>query len=61
MMKERSMRNVFNAAQFREIGTYRNLVEKPKGKRLLGRHRSRWEDDIKINNRLLFVRYILSI
>jgi hypothetical protein len=25
------------------------MVEKPKGKRLLGRHMSRWEDNIKID------------
>jgi hypothetical protein len=30
------------------INRYRVLVEKPEKKRLLGRHTSRWEDDIKI-------------
>jgi hypothetical protein len=29
-------------------GVYRVLVGKPKGKRLLGRPRRRWEDNIKI-------------
>jgi hypothetical protein len=30
-------------------GIYRVLVEKPKGKIPLGRPRSRWEDDIKMD------------
>jgi hypothetical protein len=30
---------------------YRILVGKPKGKRLLGRHRSRWEDNITMDLR----------
>jgi hypothetical protein len=30
---------------------YRILVGKPKGKRPLGRHRRRWEDNIKNNIR----------
>jgi hypothetical protein len=28
-------------------GVFRVLVEKPEGKRPLGRHRRRWEDNIK--------------
>ena len=28
---------------------YRVLVEKPEGKRALGRHRRRWEDSIKMD------------
>ena len=28
---------------------YRDLVGKPAGKRPLGRHRHRWEDDIKMD------------
>jgi hypothetical protein len=28
---------------------YRMLVGKPEGKRLRGRHRLRWEDDVKMN------------
>jgi hypothetical protein len=30
-------------------GVYRVLVGKPKGKRPLGRHRRRWEDNIKMD------------
>jgi len=30
-------------------GVYRVLVGESEGKRTLGRHRRRWEDDIKIN------------
>jgi len=30
-------------------GTYRVLVGKPEGKRLLGRLRCRWEDNIKMD------------
>jgi len=30
-------------------GVYRVLVGKPEGKRVLGRPRRRWEDNIKIN------------
>jgi hypothetical protein len=30
-------------------GVYRILVGKPEGKRLLGRHRRRWEDNIKMD------------
>ena len=30
-------------------GVYRVLVEKPEGKRLLGRQRCRWEDNIKMD------------
>ena len=30
-------------------GAYRVLVGKPEGKRSLGRHRSRWEDNILMN------------
>jgi hypothetical protein len=33
----------------KKIGVYRVLVEKPEGKRLLGRPRSRWEDNIKMD------------
>ena len=31
------------------IGIYRVLVWKPEGKRPLGRHRRRWEDNIKMD------------
>jgi hypothetical protein len=30
-------------------GMYRVLLGKPEGKRPLGRHRHRWEDNIKMN------------
>jgi len=30
-------------------GVYRVLVEKPEGKRPIERHRSRWDDDIKMD------------
>jgi hypothetical protein len=30
-------------------GVYRVLVGKPEGKRPLGRHRRRWEDNIKMD------------
>jgi hypothetical protein len=30
-------------------GIYRVLVGKPEGKRPLGRHRRRWEDNIKMD------------
>jgi len=30
-------------------GAYRVLVEKPEGKRSLGRRRRRWEDDMKVD------------
>ena len=30
-------------------GVYRALVGKPEGKRPLGRHRRRWEDNIKMD------------
>jgi hypothetical protein len=32
-----------------ERGVHRVLVAKPEGKRPLGRHRCRWEDNIKID------------
>jgi len=40
-------------------GVYRDLMGKPKGKRLLGRPRRRWEDNIKIylqKTRLIWLR-----
>jgi len=30
-------------------GVYRVLMGKPEGRRLLGRHRPRWEDNIKMD------------
>jgi hypothetical protein len=34
--------------------TYSSLVGKPQGKRLRGRPRCRWEDNIKMDNRQIF-------
>ena len=31
-------------------GVYRVLMRKPEGKRPLGRHRRRWEDNIKMDH-----------
>jgi hypothetical protein len=41
------MRVICSACRRQEI--YEILVGKPVGKRLLERHRNRWEDNIKIN------------
>jgi hypothetical protein len=30
---------------------YKSLVRKPEGKRLLGRHRCKWDDNIRIDLR----------
>ena len=44
------MRWVGHAARVgKMIGVYRALVGKPEGKRPLGRHRCRWEDNIKMD------------
>jgi len=44
------MRWVGHVASMGErISVYRVLVGKPEGKRLLGRPRSRWEDNIKMD------------
>ena len=37
------------ARMWERRGAYRVLVEKPEGKRPLGRHRRRWEDNIKMD------------
>jgi hypothetical protein len=34
---------------YKKQSAYRVLVERPEGKRLLGRPRSTWEDNIKID------------
>ena len=48
--KLRRMRCAGHVARVRQRrGVYRVLVEKPKGKRPLGRPRRRWEDNIKMN------------
>jgi hypothetical protein len=50
MIKLKRMREVGHVALMEEIiNANRNLVEKPQGKRPLGRHRHRWEDNIKMD------------
>jgi hypothetical protein len=50
VIKSRGMRRTRHAARMGEKrGVYRVLVEKPEVKRLLGRLRSRWEDNIKMD------------
>jgi hypothetical protein len=50
VIKSRRMRWAWHEAPIREgRGVYRVLVEKPEGKRPLGRSRHRWEDSIKMN------------
>jgi hypothetical protein len=48
--KSRRMRWVGHVARMREgRGAYRILVGRPEGRRPLGRHRQRWEDNIKMD------------
>jgi hypothetical protein len=48
VIKLRRMRGVGHVAHMGDgRGVYRVLVGRPKGKRPLGRHRCRWEDNIK--------------
>jgi hypothetical protein len=50
VIKLRRMRWVGHVARMEEgRGVYRVLVGRPEGKRLLGRPRSRWEDNIKMD------------
>jgi hypothetical protein len=50
MKKSRRMRWAEHVARMGEGGgVYRILVGKPEGKRPLGRHRRRWEDNTSIN------------
>jgi hypothetical protein len=49
VIKSRRMRWTGHVARMGESrGVYRDLVGKPEGKRLLGRTRRRWEDNIKM-------------
>jgi len=49
VLKSRKMKWVGHVARMEESsGVYRVLVGKPEGKRPLGRHRRRWEDNIKM-------------
>ena len=50
VIKSRRMRLAVHVAHMGERrGIYRILVGKPEGKRLLGRPRHRWEDNIKVD------------
>jgi hypothetical protein len=50
VIKSRRMRWAGHVARMGEgRGVYRVLVGKPEGKRLLGRPRRRWEDNIKMD------------
>ena len=49
VIKPRRMRLAGHVAHMRKrMGLYRSLVGKPEGRRTLGRHRCRWEDNIKM-------------
>jgi hypothetical protein len=51
-IKSRRMKWVGHVARMGEgRGVYRVLVGRPEGKRPLGRHRRRWEDNIKMDLR----------
>ena len=50
MVRSRRMRWAWNVACMGDKrSTYRVLVGRPEGKRPLGRHRLRWNDNIKID------------
>jgi hypothetical protein len=52
MMKSRRIRRAKHVARIGEkMNAYRILVRKPEGKRLLGRQRRRWVDNIKMDVR----------
>jgi hypothetical protein len=52
VIKSRRMRWAGHVARMGEgIGVYRVLVGRPAGKRPLGRHRRRWEDNINMDLR----------
>jgi hypothetical protein len=52
VIKPRRLRWAGQVAHMGEIrGAYRNLMGKPEGKRPLGRHRCRWEDNITMDFR----------
>jgi hypothetical protein len=49
MTKSRDMRWAGHVASMGEMrNAYKILVEKPEGKKPLGRHRRRWEENIKM-------------
>jgi hypothetical protein len=39
----------YAACMEKRRGAYRVLVEKPEGKRSLGKHKHRWQDNIKMD------------
>jgi hypothetical protein len=50
VVKSRRMRWAGHVARMgKDRGVYRLLVEKPEGRKLLGRPRRRWEDNIKMD------------
>jgi hypothetical protein len=49
MIKSRRMKWAGHVARMGEIHAYNILVEKPEGRRPLGRLRHRWEDNIKMD------------
>jgi hypothetical protein len=52
VIKSRRMRSAGHVARMKTgRGLYRGLVERPEGKRPLGRPRRRWEDNIKTDLR----------
>jgi hypothetical protein len=52
VIEARRMKWVGLVARMGEVrGAYNILVGRPEGRRLLGRHRRRWEDNIKIDLR----------
>jgi hypothetical protein len=51
MIKSRKMRWAGHIPLMENWNAYRILVEKPEGKRPLGRSRCRWEDNIKMDLR----------
>jgi hypothetical protein len=52
MIKARRMRWAGHVARMGEMrGAHNILVDKPEGRRLLGRPRRRWEDNIKMDLR----------
>jgi len=51
VIKSRSIRWAGHVARMGEMrSAYSVLVKKPEGKRPLGKHRRRWEDNIKMNS-----------
>jgi hypothetical protein len=59
VIKSRSMRWAGHVAHMREgRGVYGVLIERPEGKRPLGRLRRRWEDNIKMDLRDIGLNWI---